>query len=77
MDVVGLLTKAGLPFLAEIFKDYENRYNEKYRPANPNIPVSDKPSAADPIYAIEMEDVSLYRTLPNSWLTTAGWVHKT
>lgn len=59
MDSVGLLTKTGLPFLAEIFKDYENRYNEKYKPANPNIPFPDKPSALDPAYAEDLEDVSV------------------
>ena len=50
IDGVGLLTKDGLPYLAEIFTDWENRLNPAYRPANPNLPFPDKPSASDPRY---------------------------
>lgn len=58
---VGLLTKAGLPSLAEIFKDFENRENPYYRPANPDSPFPDKPSASDPRYEEELEKRKLSR----------------
>ena len=57
MDGVGLLTKAGLPFLAEIFKDFSNRLNLKYKPAYPDTPFPNKPSASDPRYKAELEKV--------------------
>ena len=47
---VGLLTKDGLPYLAEIFEDWENAHNPDYRPANPDIPFPNKPRASDPRY---------------------------
>lgn len=54
---IGLLSKAGLPFLAEIFADYENRWDPSYIPANPTIPFANKPSANDPAYVKELERV--------------------
>ena len=50
IDGVGLLTKDGLPYLAEIFKDWENAMNDNYKPKNPNLPFPNKPSASDPKY---------------------------
>ena len=50
IDGVGLLTKNGLPYLAEIFKDWENAYNDRYVPKNPDVPFPAKPSAAEPRY---------------------------
>ena len=58
---VGLLTKAGLPYLAEIFKDFENRKNPNYRPANPDSPFPNKPSASHPRYDEELEKRNLTR----------------
>lgn len=58
---VGLLTKAGLPSLAEVFKDFENRENPNYRPANPDSPFSNKPSASNPRYEEELEKRGLSR----------------
>lgn len=58
---VGLLTKAGLPSLAEVFKDFENRENPYYRPANPDSPFPDKPSASDPRYEEELGKRKLSR----------------
>lgn len=58
---VGLLTKAGLPYLAEVFKDFENRKNPKYQPANPDSPFPNKPSASDPRYEEELEKRNLTR----------------
>lgn len=54
---IGLLTKSGLPYLAEVFLDFENRLNPKYRPAYRNIPFPNKPSASDPLYGDELERV--------------------
>ena len=58
---VGLLTKAGLPYLAEVFKDFENRGNPNYRPANLDSPFPNKPSASDPRYEEELEKRGLSR----------------
>ena len=54
---IGLLTKSGLPYLAEVFLDFENRLNPRYRPAYRNIPFPNKPSASDPLYGEELERV--------------------
>ena len=51
------MTKDGLPYLAEIFKDFENRWNPNYRPVKPDIPFPNKPSAKEPIYSEELERV--------------------
>jgi uncharacterized protein (DUF2235 family) len=58
---VGLLTKDGLPFFAEVYADYENRRNPTYVPANPTLPFPNKPSANDPAYAEELESRRLSR----------------
>lgn len=58
---VGLLTKAGLPSLAEVFKDFENRENPNYQPATPDSPFPNKPSALDPRYEEELEKRDLTR----------------
>lgn len=57
---VGLLTKSGLPYLPEVFKDFENRWNPNYRPASPNIPFPKKPGANDPSYREELGKVQLF-----------------
>ena len=58
IDYIGLLTKGGIPYLAEIFEDYENRENPNYKSAYPNIPFPDKPSARDPTYLMQLGEVS-------------------
>ncbi|KAI4096895.1 MAG: hypothetical protein LQ344_000695 [Seirophora lacunosa] len=58
---VGLLTKSGLPDLAEVFKDFQHRRDPNYRPANPDIPFPNKPSASDPRYRETMEREGLTR----------------
>ena len=58
---VGLLTKSGLPYLAEVFKDFENRKNPNYQPANPDSPFPNKPSVSDPSYEEELEKRDLTR----------------
>ena len=54
---LGLLTKAGLPSLAEVFLDFENRLNPRYRPVLRNVPFPNKPSAGNPLYREELERV--------------------
>ena len=61
IDGVGLLTKSGLDYLAEVFKDFENRENPNYRPAYPNTPIEDKPSTLDPRYQAELVKKGLTR----------------
>lgn len=51
---VGLLTKRGLPYLAEIFRDVQHEHDPEYRPKHPDLPFKDKPSAADPLYRREL-----------------------
>lgn len=57
IDTIGVLTKAGLPYLAEIFEDFEHRLDQKYKPSNPNIPFPNKPSVSDPAYARKLQEV--------------------
>jgi hypothetical protein len=61
IDNVGVLTKEGLPYLAEIFRDVQHRHNENYRPKNPDEPFPNKPSVLDPRYAEELERRGLTR----------------
>lgn len=53
------MTKTGLPYLAEVFKDFQYRWNPNYRPANPDIPFPNKPSATDPLYGEELQQVRI------------------
>ena len=59
IDYIGLLTKEGLPYLAEIFEDYENRQNSNYKSAYPNLPFPDKPSAGNPTYLEQLQQVHM------------------
>jgi hypothetical protein len=54
------LTKTGLNYLAEVFKDFENRDNPQYRPRYPNTPFPDKTTPRDPNYKIELERVGSF-----------------
>ncbi|KAL9022488.1 MAG: hypothetical protein Q9185_000395 [Variospora sp. 1 TL-2023] len=58
---VGLLTKSGLPDLAEVFKDVQRQRDPNYVPANPDIPFPNKPSASDPRYRATLEREGLTR----------------
>lgn len=40
---LGLLTKSGLPYFAEIFEDYIHREDNDYRPKYPDVPFPHKP----------------------------------
>jgi uncharacterized protein (DUF2235 family) len=57
MSIVGLLTKRGLSYLGEIFKDVMHRHDPGYRSRFPDVPFRDKPSASDPRYAQELHRV--------------------
>lgn len=63
IGVVGVLTKKGMPYLAEIFKDVQHRHDPDYKPKHPDIPFRNKPSALDPRYAEELERVSAIERL--------------
>jgi len=54
MADVGLLTKKGLPFLAEVFKDVQHKHDRDYVGKHPDVPFPDKPSAASPEYRDEL-----------------------
>ena len=55
---VGVLTKGALQYLAEIYKDVTHKDDPNYKPKHPDIPFPDKPSAAEPEYTEELENVS-------------------
>ena len=61
IDNMGVLTKAGLPYLSVVFKDFENRANPKYESSYPNSPFPNKPSASNPHYQRELQRVCLRR----------------
>ncbi|KAK5118008.1 hypothetical protein LTR62_004052 [Meristemomyces frigidus] len=52
---VGLLTKKGLPFLPEIFRDVQHKHDRNYVPKHPDVPFPDKPLASDPEYKHELQ----------------------
>ncbi|KAL2355458.1 hypothetical protein BJ546DRAFT_688960 [Cryomyces antarcticus] len=64
---VGVLTKAGLPYLGEIFKDVQHRHDPHYRPKHrylpfsPNVFPEGKPSTSDPAYRKELQRRGLSR----------------
>ena len=61
IDGIGLLTKAGLPYLEIIFKDFEHRGDRNYQSTYPNTPFPNKPSASDPVYLAELQRRKLTR----------------
>ncbi|MCJ1425199.1 hypothetical protein MMC29_003087 [Sticta canariensis] len=85
---VGLLTKDGLPYLAEVFKDFENRWNPNYRPANPDIPFPNKPSVKDPTYreelgrrmlssvSVNIKAIGVWDTVGSLGIPRIGWLER-
>jgi uncharacterized protein (DUF2235 family) len=61
IDQIGLLTKEGLPYLAEIFRDVQHKHDPNYNPKYPDLPFKDKPSASDPEYNQELQRRNLTR----------------
>lgn len=55
---VGLLTKAGLDSLPEVYRDVKGRRVDGYRPRYPDEPFPNKPSANSPRYREELARVS-------------------
>ncbi|MCJ1420658.1 hypothetical protein MMC32_007017 [Xylographa parallela] len=55
IDNVGVLTRAGLPYLDVIFKDFENRADPGYESSYPNVPFPNKPSSSNPQYRKELQ----------------------
>ncbi|KAK5125780.1 hypothetical protein LTR85_012056 [Meristemomyces frigidus] len=51
----GVLTREGLPFLPEIFRDVQHQHDPNYRPKHPDVPFPDKPSFSDPAYRQELQ----------------------
>ncbi|KAL8803792.1 MAG: hypothetical protein Q9200_006071 [Gallowayella weberi] len=84
----GLLTKSGLPDLAEVFKDFQHRRDPKYRPANPDIPFPRKPSASDPRYretleregltrlGVKIKVVGVWDTVGSLGIPKVGWLSR-
>lgn len=74
IGTLGLLTKTGLPYLAEIFEDFEHRLDKDYKPALPDIPFPNKPSVSDPAYAQELQRACMNQAvLAYFHLTHASW----
>lgn len=61
IDNTGLLTKEGLPYLAEIWRDVQHKYDDGYDPKYPDLPFADKPSASDPEYNAQLRRRGLTR----------------
>ncbi len=59
IGVIGVLTKKGLADFYEIFKDYENARNPRYRPAQPDVPFPGKGNIRDPEYRRELRRVCI------------------
>ena len=74
MDTIGVLTKRGLSYLPEVYKDVLHRKDPHYRPRLPDIPFKHKPSADNPRYREELYRVSAHSTAFKTELTykTAG-----
>ncbi|KAL8726592.1 MAG: hypothetical protein Q9166_006627 [cf. Caloplaca sp. 2 TL-2023] len=84
----GLLTKSGLPDLAEIFKDFQHRRDPNYRPANPDIPFPRKPSASDLRYretleregltrlGVQVKVVGVWDTVGSLGIPRIGWLSR-
>ncbi|KAF2665387.1 hypothetical protein BT63DRAFT_377602 [Microthyrium microscopicum] len=54
MNTVGILTKRGLTYLPEIYKDVLHRRDPRYRAKLPDVPFPNKPSANSPRYREEL-----------------------
>ena len=78
IDNIGMLTKDGLPYLAEIFRDVQHRHDSDYKPKHPNKPFKNKPSVMDPRYSHELERRGMTRLrvpikVIGVWDTVGKW----
>ncbi|QIW95166.1 hypothetical protein AMS68_000684 [Peltaster fructicola] len=61
IDNIGLLTKEGLPYLAEVFRDIQHQHDEHYRPKHPDVPFHNKIDYTGRSYGRELERLHLTR----------------
>jgi hypothetical protein len=54
ISIIGVLTKRGLTYLPEIYKDVLHRRDPHYKDKHPDIPFRHKPPADDPEYGDEL-----------------------
>jgi uncharacterized protein (DUF2235 family) len=54
IGAVGLLTKRGIQYMPDVFKDVQHQRDPYYKPKHRNIPFPNKPSARDPRYREEL-----------------------
>lgn len=85
---IGVLTKKGLPYLAEIFRDVQHRHDRHYRPKHPDLPFRDKPSVLDPAYIrtltrlrytrpdVTIKAVGVFDTVGALGLPKIGWLRR-
>lgn len=85
---IGLLTKSGLPDLAEVSKDFQHRRDPNYKPAYPDVPFPRKPSANDPRYretmeregltrlGIKVKVVAVFDTVGSLGIPRIGWLER-
>ena len=52
---IGVLTRKGVPYLTEIFRDVQHQHDANYQPKHPDSPFTDKPSFSDPEYKEQLE----------------------
>ncbi|KAI9686900.1 MAG: hypothetical protein M1822_002653 [Bathelium mastoideum] len=85
---VGLLTKEGLQYLAEIYRDVTHKTDPNYKPKHPDIPFPDKPSFDDPEYVdelasrrltilgVKVKAVAVFETVGSLGTPRIGWLQK-
>ncbi|KAK8192759.1 hypothetical protein M8818_007931 [Zalaria obscura] len=85
---IGLLTRDGLPYLAEIFRDVQHRHDADYHPKHPDIPFRNKPSELDPSYrkelqrrgltrlGISIKAIGVWETVGSLGTPRIGWLEK-
>lgn len=85
---VGLLTKKGIPYLAEIFRDVQHEHDPHYKPEHSTLPFKDKVSAADPLYRRELarrgmtrlgvpiKAIGVWETVGSLGTPRIGWLEK-
>jgi len=88
IDQIGILTRAGIPYLAEIFRDVQHRHDPEYKPKNPNIPFRNKPSTDSPRYneelrrrgltvlGVRIRAVGVWETVGSLGTPRIGWLEK-
>lgn len=88
VGAMGLLTKKGLPYFAEIYHDYKHRNDANYVPRWSDIPFPDKPPFDDPRYVAELEErglttlqipikaVGVWDTVGSLGIPRIGWLER-